>query len=444
VTTATELQPTLAGAVSRALEALFALIRPQETTKRSLFVHRLAATFLVRVALVAIGFLISIATARLLGPYGRGIYGAAIALVMLASQFGNLGMHVSNTYYVVGQPSLLARMISNSLLVSLAGGGMISLMVLLLFRFRPLWAPVDGAVLSLALLMIPVTLGTLLLQNLLIGIQEVKWYNVSDITGKTAFLVLCGLFAVIVRRWTVEFVMIIALVSALVTFLIAGARLLATAGYLPRPDLRLMRIQAAYGLRSYFVCLAGYVVLKSDVIMVKYMAGGTAAGYYSLASSMTDLVYMFPVVVGMMLFPELSSTTNPLQRWYQARLTMRSVTGIMLLIALSAGLIAKPFVAWVYGRDFLPAVPAFLVLCPAIVFYGANTVISIYFSSCGLPWFSVWIWSLAAALNIGLNLVTIRHWGIVGAAVSSLITYSGLFAAQYAHAKRTARGNKCV
>jgi O-antigen/teichoic acid export membrane protein len=329
-------------------------------------------------------------------------------------------------------------MISNSLLVSLVGGGTISLMAMLLFRFHPLWAPVEGPVLDLALLLVPVTLATLLLQHLLLGVQEVKWYNVSDITGKGAFLVLCGLFAVIVRQWRVEFVVIIALVSALITFLLAGGRLLATAGHLPPPDLRLLRTQAAYGLKAYFVCLAGYAVLKSDVIMVKYIAGGTAAGYYSLASSMTDFVYMFPVVVGMMLFPVLTSTMNPLQRWYRARVTMVVVTAIMLLIALSAGLIAKPLVAWVYGRDFLPAVPAFLVLCPAIVFYGANTVVSIYFSSCGLPWFSVWIWSLAAALNIGLNLFTIRYWGIVGAAISSLITYSGLFAAQYAHANRTA------
>jgi hypothetical protein len=89
VTTATELQPTLAGAISRAFEPLYALIRPHETSKRSVFVQRLAGTFLVRVALIAIGFLTSIATARLLGPYGRGIYGAAIVLVMLITWQAN-------------------------------------------------------------------------------------------------------------------------------------------------------------------------------------------------------------------------------------------------------------------------------------------------------------------------------------------------------------------
>jgi O-antigen/teichoic acid export membrane protein len=414
-----------------------ALIQLSGTTERALFVQRVAGTFVIRVALVAIGFLTSVATARLLGPSGRGIYGTAIVLVTLASQFGNLGMHVSNTYFVSGERSLLATLISNSLLVSFAGGGVVSLLVLLLFRLYPAWAPVQGVVLDLVLLLIPVTLGVLLLQNLLLGIQEVKWYNITDIVGRLLFLLLCGIFTIALHHRDPEYVMVIALVSALATFLMTGARLLVITGRLPRPDFRLIRRQAGYGLKAYVISLAGYAVLKSDVLIVKQMAGAAAAGYYSLASSMTDYVYMFPTVVGMMLFPALSATVSPLQRWNRAKKTTIGIVGVMSLLSLSAAIIARPVIALVYGRDFLPALPAFLVLCLAIVFYGANTMISIYFSSSGLPWFAVGIWPAAAALNIGLNLYAIRKWGIVGAAISSLLTYSALFLAQYSHARRT-------
>src|SRR5437588_9758412 len=102
VTTAAEPQPIrpAASQLNAVFAQLYAFIQRGETTERFLFAQRVAGTFLVRVALVAIGFLTSIATARLLGPYGRGIYGAAIVLVTLASQFGNLGLHVSNTFYV--------------------------------------------------------------------------------------------------------------------------------------------------------------------------------------------------------------------------------------------------------------------------------------------------------------------------------------------------------
>jgi O-antigen/teichoic acid export membrane protein len=438
VTAASKPSPAAAGRSGSVLARVVAFTRPAVATERSLFIQRVGGTFTVRVVLVVIGFLTSIATARLLGPYGRGIYGAAIVLVTIASQFGNFGMHVSSTYYVAGDRSLLPRLFSNSLLVSLLGGSLISLLVLLLFRLRPSWAPVNGVVLDIALLLIPLTLCVLLLQNLLLGVQEVKWFNISDVSGKVAFLAPCLIFAFALHHWTAEYVMVIALFSVVLTVAIGGYRLLALVGRLVPPDLSLLRRQSGYGFKSYIVCLAGYAVLKADILMVKQMAGAVAAGYYSLASSMTDYVYMFPSVVGMILFPMLTGTGNPVQRWRRARKTMAGVAGIMAVFSAGAAVMARPMIAIVYGRDFLPALPAFLILCVAIVFYGANTVLSIYFAASGLPWFAVWIWPAAALLNIGLNLYAIAHWGIVGAAMTSLVTYGSLFLVQFGYAGTTA------
>jgi O-antigen/teichoic acid export membrane protein len=442
---ATATEPPLrfaSGRLNSSIAQLYSLIQPDKPTEEFLFVQRVAGTFVVRVGLVAIGFLSSIATARLLGPYGRGIYAAAIVLVALASQLANLGMQVSNTFYVAGQRSLLPRLISNSLLVSLLGGSLSSLLVMFLFCVRPNWAPVRGAVLVIALTLIPVTLASLLLQNLLLGIQEVKWYNISDITGKAFFLVLCGILA-LKGRWTATSFMAIAFASVLMTVFITTGRLLSIVHSLPFPDLHLMWRQAGYGFKSYVVSIAAYVVLKADVLMVKQMAGSVAAGFYSLASSMTDYVYMFPTVVGMMLFPALSATASPLRRWNRAKKTTLVVTAIMALLSLCTAAGAKPLIELVYGREFLPALPAFVVLCMAIVFYSANNVVSIYFSSCGLPWFSVWIWPVAAGFNVILNLYFIKHWGIIGASVSSLVTYSSLFAVQYRYASVTAAKEHC-
>lgn len=105
-----------------------------------------------------------------------------------------------------------------------------------------------------------------------------------------------------------------------------------------------------------------------------------------------------------------------------------------------AALVSHPIVRLAFGARFLPAVPAFLILCVAIVFYGANSMISIFFSSCGQPWLSVWLWPAGAVLNIGINFLTIPQWGIVGAAVASLVTYVALCVGQYALALRYLRG----
>ena len=412
------------------------LIRARQSTFPSLFIQRVGATFIVRVLLTAIGVLTSVIIARLLGPEARGIYGAAIVLGTIGSQFGNLGIHSSNTYYVAKNRSLLPTLFSNSLCVSAAGGGSISLALLLLFKWHPGWAPVSGAVLRIVLVLIPATLGCLLMQNLLLGIQQVKWFNFVDVAGRGVSVVVCGGAALLFHSLKAEQVVGIALLSTLVTFLLAAGRVLFLIRRLPRPDLTLLRSHVRYGLRPYLSCLSGYAVLKIDVLMVKHMAGNAAAGYYSLASNMTDLIYMFPTVVCMMLYPSLLSILDPFQRWHRARRTAAAVATVMFVIALCAAVVAEPLMKFAYGSKFLPAVPAFLVLCCAIIFYGANSVISIYFTSCGQPWLSVLVWPAAALLNIGLNRYFIAQWGIVGAAISSLVTYSTLLAVQYAYAKK--------
>jgi O-antigen/teichoic acid export membrane protein len=412
----------------------FSLIDPHRSSEGSLFAKRVAGTFVIRITLLATGFLTSVMAARLLKPEGRGVYGAALVLATIGSQFGNLGLHVSNTYYVASDPNLLPLLFSNSLLTSTIGGALISTLLLILFSSHSEWVPVSGGILYIVLLLIPATIGSLLLQNLLLGTHDVKWYNITEIVGRLAFLVLCGIFTVVIGTLTPEGAMILALISAVATFFLAGTRLLAITRRLPFPNLGLMRRQAAYGIRSYIICTAAYAVLKSDVLMVKYIDGNTAAGYYSLASNMTDFIYTFPGVVGMILFPTLTGTTDPVQRWRRARKTMLGVMAIMSVIAICGALAAKPVTRLAYGSEFLPAVPAFVILCCAIVFYGANNVVSIYFSSSGLPWFSVLVWPVAALFNVGLNLYCIPRWGIRGAAISSLVTYSALLAVQYVYA----------
>jgi antigen flippase len=426
----------MVAAMSSAWTRLRLLIHAQQHRFPTPFVQHVGATFIVQVALTAIGIVTSVMIARLLGPDARGIYGAAIVLGSIGSQFANLGIHVSNTYHVASNRSLLPTLVSNSLCVVVAGGGGISLALLLLFGMRPGWAPVNGAVLQIVLVLIPATLGSLLMQNLLLGIQEVKWFNLADVAGRAVSVVVCGIAALVFRSLEPQQVVGIALLSTLLTFSLALGRVLFIAGRFPRPNLALLGSHISYGIRPYVSCLSAYAVLKIDVLMVKNMAGNAAAGYYSLASNMTDFIYLFPTVVGMMFFPKLLTITHPCERWRQTQRTVFGVAAIMSFIALCAAVLAKPLMGFAYGKEFLPAVPAFLVLCGAIVFYGANSVVSMYFGSNGQPWFSVLIWPAAALLNIGLNRYLIAQWGIVGAALSSLATYSTLLVVQYSYAKK--------
>jgi len=52
-----------------------------------------------------------------------------------------------------------------------------------------------------------------------------------------------------------------------------------------------------------------------------------------------------------------------------------------------------------------------------------STIINQYYASLKFPIFIIWLWLFGLLLNIALNLIFVPKYGIIAAAVSSLITY---------------------
>jgi hypothetical protein len=137
------------------------------------FVRKAAETYATRIAGIAVGFVTSVIVARLLGPEGRGQFAIAVALSAIGVQFGNLGLATSNTYFVSKDRGLLAVLLGNTFLVALGLGAVFSATLHVFLLGWPQLAPIRACCSSWP--SCP-SLGPLqlLLQNLLLGIQEVR------------------------------------------------------------------------------------------------------------------------------------------------------------------------------------------------------------------------------------------------------------------------------
>ena len=87
------------------------------------------------------------------------------------------------------------------------------------------------------------------------------------------------------------------------------------------------------------------------------------------------------------------------------------------------GVLAPLLVRFLYGQEFLPAVPALLWLLPAVWALSVNTVFKNYFAAEGMPLVAIVSPGLAAALNVVLNLFWIPWLGIIGASLASVAAY---------------------
>jgi len=378
-----------------------------------------------RLLVVAVTFATAVVLARELGPSGRGFYAVAAAVGAIGVQFSNLGLHLSNTYYVAKDRALLPALIGNTLAVVfvacvvavLAGVGLV---------FWPKLSPVHGTLLILALASVPVGLAYLLTQGLLLGVSEVRAYNQIECGSKLLVLALICIPA-LVHLGTVELFFGLALLSALLGFLWALLRLRRVSTEPLELSLAVFRQSISTGINAYMILFFGFLVLRIDLLMVKHMLGATEAGYYSISQVLAENTMMFPVVLGSLLFPKLSALKGREEKLQLANKAVLTTAALMLPAVVIGALAAEPIISIAFGRSFLPAVAPFVWLMPGTYFLGIETVMVQLLNSDGFPSVIVVAWIADTIINVGLNLWAIPRYGISGASIVSSVCYFVMF-----------------
>jgi O-antigen/teichoic acid export membrane protein len=392
------------------------------------FFRKVTETYVTQISLIVVGVATTVVVARILGPEGRGFLAVAVAISGLGVQFGNLGLNVSNTYYVAKDRSLLPKLLGNTLVISLGLIGIGAFTVYLFLQGRPQWTPVHGNLLILVLAWVPFGLAYMLLQNLLLGVQEVRAYNKIELISKLLALVFIG-FILLSGSVSPVTVLLAFFVALLISFIWAFWRLY---GLLHQPlavSVKLFWSNIRLGIKAYFVCLFGFMVLKSDILLIKHFVGVEDAGYYSVATAVSGYLATLPIVVAAILFPTLSAMTDVEERLRMAKRAAMGTGALLGLLLLFASFSAKLIVRVLFGKAFLPAATAFIWLAPGALFLGVEAVIVQFLNSFGYPKSIVGVWFAVVVLNVGANLIAIPRYGIVGAAAVSSLSYLAVFLA---------------
>lgn len=391
-------------------------------------------TLVARAVVTGIGMVITVIVARTLGPEGRGQFSAAMAFAAIGVQLGNLGLSSSNTYYASKHPAYLGTLLGNSLILSIAGGAVLAGGLCGIFFNWPGLAPVQGVVLFFALLWIPAGLGVLLTQNLVLGMQRVRAFNLIEIVKQGATLAAIGVVFVLGASGAESYLGASLLVMTIV--LIGTARFVQASEFgKPNVSFGLAKSHAKYGLRAYFATLASYLVLRVDILMMQYMQGAEQTGFYSIAVTISDAIFLLPVAIGTVLFPRLSAMKDPLQKW---RLAAKAVLATSMVMVI-ASIVLMSLVGWLvtllFGEAYAPAKSAAIILIPAVGLLGVNTIFMNYFASLGMPIVTVISPLVATVVNIPANYVLIPRLGIDGAAWASLLSYSLMLCMSLVYAK---------
>jgi O-antigen/teichoic acid export membrane protein len=191
-----------------------------------------------------------------------------------------------------------------------------------------------------------------------------------------------------------------------------------------RPDGRLFKEAARYGLRFCIPLIAAILIFRVDLLIVNHFRGAAEAGVYAVASQVANLLTMLPAVVGTLLFPRVASFQDP-RGEFAIRVT-RHVSFVMLVMcaAAAAGSFLLPLI---YGPRFGDATIQLLILLPGILLIGIESVLVQHFTGTGLPRAIPIFWLITLAVNVALNLVLVPVFGARGAASVSTLSYALIF-----------------
>lgn len=391
------------------------------------FARDVSATLATRIAGIIVGFVTSVVVARMLGPEGRGIYAAVACVTAIGVQFGNLGLHASNIYFVTRDRSLMAPVVGNSLFASLGIGSIGAGIAFGVFRAWPNLLSVDVAPLILALASVPFGLAYLFGQNLLLALQDVAAYNRAELGSK---LVLVMLLVPLIAGRSVSPTSVLAagLMTSAVMAVWVGCRIAPSLPGWPRPSWDVACQSLSYGIRAYAANLFGFLIIRGDLLMVHHIAGAEQSGQYSVAATVADFLMMGPVVIGSLLFPRLSALDGFSAKWTLVRRVLLAMVPGVLLLNGAVLLLGDALIRWTYGAEFLPAADAVNCLLPGLTFLSLNVILMNLFAASGMPPVTVYSPVAATLLNVILNAFFLPEWGMVGAAVASSICYCLMFA----------------
>jgi len=399
-----------------------ALSRRWKFVRSSDFVSKILGTYLTRLLLMGVGLLSVVVMARILGPEGRGLYAVAATVGALGVQFGTLGLHTSNAYFAASKPDSLPALTGNTLVVGFGFGGLIAAVLGIIFVLSPGLLLIRDGTLALALLWIPCGLAFALLQNLMLGVQDIRGYNGIEIVNKSFPLVLVGLL-VLVRFVTVASLLSTSVIVMTASCVWIARRIRTSCPVRVHLSAAVFLSSIQYAIKAYLAGTFCFLVLRADLFMVQHILGPEQAGYYSVASTMADYISAIAAVIGAILFPKLSALNDIRTKLNLTTKAAIGTTVILFPLLAAASLFARSAVRLFLGSAFLPAVLPFVLLLPGMLFLGIHTVIVQFLNSLGYPKIIVFIWGACTFLNIALNLWAIPHYGIAGASVVSSFSY---------------------
>ncbi|MAS34903.1 MAG: hypothetical protein CL610_12910 [Anaerolineaceae bacterium] len=372
---------------------------------------------------VGLSFVVSVILARMLTPTDRGIMVLVMTIPWTVASIASLGLQQSSVY-LIGRKKLDASRVWGNTLVMSFILGVVVVLLLNIYRTDILDSVLDGMPdkywLPLMILSVIILLdGTTL--SVLQALQRFDLVNFQKFVSSVLMLVGYGGVLILARA---------GLSGAIWTYIIVITLMMILSGLLAAHltpfrltfDFKLTRESFRFGLKAYTQALMSVISYRIDVLLLAVLLTPEQVAYYGVATSVAETAWHIPNTIGTVLFSRLSHVDDNEVYDITAKVC-RNTFGITAIIIVGLFICCWVLVPLVYGSAYTAAIAPLVALLPGVLFMSIFKVLVRNFSSRDRQAISILGSSVSMILNVGLNLLLIPVWGIVGSAVASSTSY---------------------
>ncbi len=175
-----------------------------------------------------------------------------------------------------------------------------------------------------------------------------------------------------------------------------------------------------------FSVIAMTVYTKIDQVIIKSMLDEASVGVYAAAVKLSECWYFIPGLICGSLFPAIVNAKKINQDFYEKRMTFlySLLVYLGLIIAFVVFIFSKPITLLIFGQEYIEAIRVSRIYAWSIIPTFIMTGFWYYLLNENYTKIYLIITAIGALSNIILNILLIPHFGIIGSAYATLISYS--------------------
>ncbi|MFB0564480.1 MAG: flippase [Candidatus Aminicenantaceae bacterium] len=393
------------------------------------FAFDIGWVFISSVVTLIISFLLSIVLARWLGASDLGLYRMVITIQGIGALITTFGIPVAVIKYVAeykNDEDTLTQTLFSALVSSIIFGiGVFFLLYMLSGALASVFKmPELARLIKILSLVFPFTSILETLLGLLNGIRKIK---------KFAFLMILRQLLMIL--FIVAFVKIGYGINGAVWGIVLSAAggclvgIFITRNFLhlkPYYFVQNAKKLISFGSKVFGANTLALILTQADIIILGYFLTAKDVGYYSIAVTLSNFFLLVPRAILRITYPATSEYWSQKNHQKLQKMIEKSVkysACILIPAGLGAAFFCNEIISTLFGKEFIYAALPFYVLLIARVINGSIELpIGGSLSGIGRPDLPLKIDIVSAVTNIGLNIILIPHYGILGAAIATAIS----------------------